>query len=165
MIIRSVNTAEIRIDTAPTVLEARGVGSCVVVCLYDKKNRRGGMAHVMLPNKLGADEVNVSGGGSSSIAVTIQDAPSAVEYLVSEMEREGSSVKGLQATVAGGSEMFKSLGSRPPEERLGVRNSSAVKEALGKYGIKIVSSDLGGNTGRSVRFYLEDGKIDIEKKK
>ena len=46
-----VSIAESKIDRAPTVLKAYGLGSCVAVALYDPGTRLGGMGHMLLPDR------------------------------------------------------------------------------------------------------------------
>lgn len=42
---------------------------------------------------------------------------------------------------------------------IGERNVIATKEVLKKLGIPIVAEDTGGNYGRTIEFYSEDGRL------
>jgi len=46
-----VRIAEVRIDRAPSVLKAYGLGSCVAVGLYDPETGLGGLGHMLLPDR------------------------------------------------------------------------------------------------------------------
>jgi chemotaxis protein CheD len=45
---------------------------------------------------------------------------------------------------------------------IGKRNAEAVREALKALGIPLKGEDIGGNRGRSIFFYLEDGRLEIK---
>jgi len=165
MIIQTVNTGEVRVGSAGVVFDARGVGSCVVVCLYDKKKRQGGMAHVMLPDSSYDTQERGRESVDSSGLRIIRDASSAISFLVEELGRLGSPVRRLEAQIAGGAEMFRVWRARAPEERMGVRNTAAVRNALTSYNIPILSEEVGGRVGRSVRFSLDDGIIQVSSRK
>lgn len=162
MIIHSVHTGEIKVTDAPSVLEARGVGSCVAVCLYDAAKKQGGMAHVMLPEDLQHDDpvMRLKSTEDTGIA-TIHDAAGAIDFLVRRLARLGSIASALKAQLAGGAEMFKVWTKDPAQERLGTRNVVAVRQALQTHGIPIIYEDVGDVHGRSVRFFLEDGSLEV----
>ena len=46
--------------------------------------------------------------------------------------------------------------------RIGQRNVEAVKEILQGLGIPIISEDTGGNFGRTIEFYSNDGRLMIK---
>ncbi len=46
-----VNAAEFAIAKEDEILEANGVGSCIVVCLYERFKKIGSMLHFMLPHR------------------------------------------------------------------------------------------------------------------
>jgi len=43
--------------------------------------------------------------------------------------------------------------------RIGDRNAEAIRTILRDYGIRIVSEDLGGDEGRTVYFFTNDGRM------
>lgn len=89
-------------------------------------------------------------------------ADTGLDLLVGKLLNLGSSFASLKAKIAGGSEMFSALKNKT--FTLGSQNLEAVREKLALMGIKIVSEDVGGNVGRSIKFYLETGDIEIRKK-
>jgi chemotaxis protein CheD len=44
---------------------------------------------------------------------------------------------------------------------IGERNVAAVRDALAARGIEIVGEDTGSDHGRSVYFYLTDGRVEV----
>ena len=45
-----VGMADLNIAKAPGILTTLGLGSCVAIALYDRKQKIGGLAHIMLPS-------------------------------------------------------------------------------------------------------------------
>ena len=52
---------------------------------------------------------------------------------------------------AGSSDIFKT----------GEKNTEATKATLAKHGIRLVSSELGGKHGRTVRLYVDSGRVSV----
>jgi len=127
------------------VLKTIGLGSCVGIALYDPKLKLGGLAHVMLPQ---------SNNGTKRSA---KYADQAIEMMTEAMERLGSDRKRIVAKMAGGAQIFKHM--TMDMLRIGDRNAEAIRTILRDYGIRIVSEDLGGDEGRTVYFFTNDGRM------
>ena len=127
-------------------LVAYGLGSCVVVCLWDAVARVAGMAHVVLP---GADP---TGSPNPKFARSVLPALIAVM----QAQGAGSDPRRLVARLAGGAQVLTidSPGSLP---RIGEQNSAALQEALAAAGVRVQAMDLGGSKGRSVWFDPRQG--------
>jgi chemotaxis protein CheD len=137
----TVRIAEIGIARSagvPSILKTT-LGSCVGVILSDPVNGVHGMAHVMLPERLGKDKA------------TGKYADTAVPALVAEMERSGGARRTMEAFLVGGASMFQATetSSLPP---IGEKNVATVLRVLGKLGIPVVFQDTGGTAGRTVTF-------------
>lgn len=148
--ILKVGIAELKVARAPVNLSSAGLGSCVGICLYDPIEQVGGLAHIMLPDSQQATN-------SQNKA---KFADTAVELLVSEMLKEGAKKSRLVAKIAGGAQMFASLGTSD-FMRIGERNVEATKKALEKEKIPLIAQDVGGNYGRSIEFCTASGKLYI----
>ncbi|HJT23279.1 MAG TPA: chemotaxis protein CheD [bacterium] len=149
---RVVGIAEIIVSQSPQKLMAYGLGSCVGVTLYDARNKTGGLAHVMLPSsQLHSNETPPPG----------KYADTALTALVAEMQKAGCRVKGLEAKIVGGANMFASLSQSSMP--IGLRNVSAIRHILLGKDIPIVGEDIGGSQGRTMIFNLGDGRIEIRK--
>jgi len=134
---------------APTVMVTLGLGSCVGVCIRDKRNNIGGMIHVMLPDS-----------GGRVIAKPGKYADTGIKLLLEEIKKIGANMGVLEAKIAGGASMFKTSGK---SMEVGKRNIEAVKNTLKKSNIKIIAEDVAGNRARSIEFDLETGKLSIRK--
>lgn len=144
----NVGVAQVKTGKDPAVLRTI-LGSCVGICIYDRIKKIGGLAHILLPND------------TSNGAIPEKFADTAVPYLVQFLLKEGAKKEFMSAKIAGGASMFKfeaniSLG------QIGDRNVEEVKKALQKLQIPILEEDTGGNTGRVIDFFLEDGRVKVK---
>lgn len=130
------------------VLISYALGSCVGVCLYDRKHKIAGMAHIILP------EMN--------FAICRQNeykfASEGVKRLILDMCRQGAEKRYMAAKIAGGARMFSSA---EHEWNIGARNVERVKKTLTEEGIRIVAEDTGKDYGRTIAFMSEDGTLEV----
>ena len=56
----AVGMGEVKVAKFPDSLAAYGVGSCVIVFMYDPKTKCGGGAHIMLPDSSGLDKNKIN---------------------------------------------------------------------------------------------------------
>lgn len=142
--------ADWAVDQGASDLLTLGLGSCVAIMLYDKETKIGGMAHVLLPSRsLARDATNPA-----------KFPETAVPLLVQRMTQMGADPRRLVAKLAGGASMFAAL-MTPGTIQMGERNVVASRNALRDAAIPIVAEAVGGGQGRSVRFHLADGSIEI----
>lgn len=131
------------------VLVSYALGSCVGVCLYDRKNKIAGMAHIILPGK--------------SFAVCHDNeykfASEGVRSLIRDMCRQGADRKYISAKIAGGAKMFRSA---EHEWDIGNQNVKRVKETLSEEGICVAAEDTGEDYGRTIVFMSEDGTLEVK---
>lgn len=120
------------------------LGSCVAVCLWDKKNKMGGMNHYIW-NRPFKDERNGKFGSHS------------IPYLIFMMLEMGSSIADLQAHVIGGAQ------NPQMHSFVGKDNVEIAEQLLSKRKIKILSRDVGGEVGRKVIFHNTTGEVLIYK--
>ena len=143
-----VGIAEMRVERAPGLLVAYGLGSCVGVALYDPEEHLGGMAHTLLPHRReGVDAFRVS-----------KFVDSAIAAMVAEMQSRGAVRQRLWAKIFGGATMFRSQVA-VDDDGVGTRNARAARETLARFDIPLVAEDVGGCHGRSVEFDLSTGRI------
>lgn len=146
-----VGMADLKVVKAPNSLTTLGLGSCVGICLIDKSAKVAGMAHIMLPS-------------SKSIrnnANKAKFADTAIDVLISEMEKLGGKKYRLVGKIAGGAQMF-ALSGKNDLMKIGERNAIAVKEILSEYKIPIKAEDVGGNHGRTIVFDGETGVLTVK---
>jgi chemotaxis protein CheD len=146
----SVPAGERRVGRERGTLSVLGLGSCVVVVLYDATTRVGGLAHVLLPDPSYAP-------GPER---TWRYATTAIPQLVEEVVAAGAELWRLTARLVGGASMFGDL--LPAEQpNIGERNVAAARAALTGHGIPIVGEAVGGDFGRSLQFSLGDGRVRV----
>ena len=121
------------------------LGSCVGIAIWDRKAKRGGLAHVVLPDSRGVNKLPG------------KYADTAVAELKSRLVASGSQPSSLVAKIAGGSTMF----GKRTERDVGEKNHRAVLDHLKKHGIPVIAEDIGGDKGRMIRFSPADGSVTI----
>lgn len=145
-----VGMAELKTALSPSSLVTTGLGSCVGVCLWDRTLRIGGMAHIMLPDST----------QSQAVLNKAKFADTGIPLLIEELSKLGAVKTRLVAKLAGGAQMFSFSGSAGIM-RIGERNTEAVKKCLEQERIKILAEDTGGNFGRTIEFYTQDGQLSV----
>jgi chemotaxis protein CheD len=121
------------------------LGSCVSVCLYDYKNKIGGMNHYLLPFWNGNGLKSLKFGNINN------------ERLLVEMKKKGAEVKYLKAKIFGGAAINISK-----EMSIGEKNAMVAREFLEKYRIPLLAEDIGGTGGRKVIFDTDSGDVYVK---
>ena len=129
---------------SPVKIKTFGLGSCVGITLYDRRERIGGLVHAMLPTINNA---------------RIKDNPlkytdSGIEYLADEIIKKGSSIKKLEAKLVGGARMFENQSMN-----IGERNIESARRTLERLHISLVAEDTGKNYGRTVTLDTSTGDL------
>src|SRR5207247_8573280 len=83
-----------------------------------------------------------------------------VPFLIEGLKGLGAAHGGLVAKLAGGASMFAQL-MTPASIQMGERNVVAARKALRAAGIPVAGEAVGGDKGRSVRFHVADGRVEI----
>lgn len=118
------------------------LGSCVSVCLFDKKNRRGVMTHYIYAYH----RENERKGFTGNVAL-----PFALQLML----KKGSLINNLVAHVVGG-------GKNPDlSDKVGKENAEFAQNFLTENGIKILTLDVGMEKSRKVIFNTDSGEISI----
>ncbi len=146
-----VGMADLKYAGHPGVLTTLGLGSCVGIALYDHKTKIIGMAHIMLPWSHQAKN-------NSNEA---KFADTGIRLLVLKMIENGVRQKSIVAKLAGGAQMFSFSGGSDMI-RVGQRNVEATKSVLRDLCIPVISEDTGGNHGRTIEFYSDDGRLMVK---
>ena len=145
-----VKVADWAAERGDGVLVTLGLGSCVAIMLHDPQTKAGAMAHVLLPSiSLARDITNKA-----------KFPETAVPLLIERLKALGADPRRLVAKLAGGASMFSQLVT-PSTIQMGERNVLAARSALRTAAIPIVGESIGGERGRSVRFHVKDGRVEI----
>lgn len=113
------------------------LGSCVSICLYDVKNKYGGMNHYMLPLWNGNELPTPKYGNI------------AIPKLIEKMENLGSNKNNLVAKMFGGGDVLE---TKNDIFNIGQRNVDLGREILSNYNIPIISESVRGVFGRKIVF-------------
>jgi chemotaxis protein CheD len=112
------------------------LGSCVAVCLWDRRLRFGGMNHFILPNRPADQEPSFRFGDV------------AVPELIHRMRKQGSQLRSIQAKLFGGACV---LSAGRADYAIGRRNVEVAVEELCSYRIPIIASRILGTEGLVIR--------------
>ena len=170
--------ADVTVVKGPHNLITAGVGSCLVITLYDPKLQIGALAHTMLPSSTmqGAEhDTGLSGGLSADGPLGRQACPVAervsekvrdtkyvdvaIDEMLERMESQGVIRNDLEAKIIGGANMFPTFGSD-----IGKDNVSSARRKLKAEGIKIAGECVMGSQGRSVEFCSATGVVTVKTK-
>ena len=121
------------------------LGSCIAACIWDSRLRIGGMNHFMLPE----------GGGDTSGRY----GSYAMELLINELVKMGSSREYMQAKVFGGGAVVAGMTSM----NVGERNTKFVLDYLATERIPVVSKDVMDIYPRKVVFFPVSGKAMVKR--
>jgi len=124
-----------------------GLGSCIALILFDKKNRICGMSHVLLPKSHKNKEIKLPH----------KYANLSVKYLLDELTDGGAQKELINAIIVGGSKIFDL-----PNNDIGEENINQIKHELDKYGIKIIKKSIGGMQGRIVNFNTKNYEVFVK---
>ena len=146
----TVAISEYRLAGPPTVLATYGLGSCLAIALYDAEARLGALAHTLLPTAR----------GPADTGRPAKFVDQAIRVMAEDLVAAGADRQRLVAKIFGGANMFE-----PPlggdANGIGVRNARSAREVLETLGIPLVAEDVGGNFGRTVRFELATGRVQV----
>lgn len=142
-----IGIGEYQVGSMP--MASIGLGSCVGLVIHDRKMGIGALVHIMLPSSQGkTDRLG-------------KYADTAIDVLIKELTRNGSSPTNLIAKIAGGSAMFKTFSGNL---NIGERNVEVIRKLLKDQSIPIKGEDVGGCVGRTIFYYpKENGKLVIKK--
>ena len=122
------------------------VGSCVAVCLWDKRLKSGAINHFLRPSTSDPRKATAEFGNVATVE------------LIHIMERSGSKRADLRAQIIGGGSPEKQA-----QTSVGPENVAVARKVLERKGIRIVSEDTGGHMGRKVVFEVHTGHVIVMK--
>lgn len=124
------------------------LGSCLGLALYERRQKVGALAHIVLPASLGRTE---------HPGKFVDTAVPAMIGLIRELSDDAP--LRLQAKFAGGANMFA---ASDQDNTIGTQNIKALEQALGQFRIPIAGRHCGGEQGRRMRFDLATGIVTID---
>lgn len=146
-----VGMGEVHVSIDPnSVLACLGIGSCVALCAYDPISRVGAMAHVVLPTSNGKGDSNPG-----------KYADMVVPFILKEMSKAGGLRYSTIIKLVGGAQVSNAPGLETIF-KTGERNVAQLKESLQKEKMLVAGMDVGGSQGRTVRMYVDTGKVVVK---
>lgn len=140
---KRVGIGEIRVEQGSSILSAYGIGSCVVIILYDEEKKVGGLAHCLLPC---GNEAN------------LKCPRGAIAEVIKQMSKMGARLHRTVAKIIGGAMMFGYF----EKYAIGKKNIAQARRELQRLHIPVIAEDVFGNWGRSVIFKLENGEVEVK---
>lgn len=119
------------------------LGSCVAICLWDKRRSAGGMNHFLLPSSREGQPAST------------RYADEATRVLLERLSSLGCGLPNLRAKIFGGGALFQKR--ELYGTTLGAKNVAAALEFMRKASIPVVAQVTGGPQGRKVLFNTDDG--------
>lgn len=145
----AVGLAEIKISRDPNdVLVAFGLGSCLGIGMYDPKLRVSGLLHAVLPHCNNKD------------GISPKYVDTGIKLLLDQLLYKGANRTRLIIRMVGGANMLN-IGNAASPFDIGTRNIEAAHEIFSKLRLYVKNEEVGGQTGRTVRFYVADGRMTI----
>lgn len=121
------------------------LGSCVSICLYDRRLAYGGMNHYLLPF-------------CGSEAPTSKYGDVAISALLDTFADFGSEASDLEAWIVGGA----SFSGTHDVLRVGEQNISVARTMLAERSIKIRAMEVGGTNGRRITMESCRGTVSVK---
>lgn len=149
--ITNVNMAEMAFSEDPSeILVAPHLGSCLGIAIYDKKNRRGGLVHCMLPlSKSDPEKAKKN---------PFMYVDTGVAKLLGMLFETGTQKSDLSIKVCGGSQM----GDTNNVFQIGKKNYTILRKILWKNNLMIDAEHVGKSLSRTMSLFIEDGRVTVK---
>jgi chemotaxis protein CheD len=138
-----VNSGQVKLGRESSVLRSLAIGSCVAVVAYDRRQKVGAMAHVMLPGK-----------ARPSAAEKTRYAADALEHLSAIMTRAGSRLDDADVCLVGAGNVLERL-----DDTICAANIRSIRGILGQMRIPIRAAVLGGTERKGVCLCVRTGRV------
>ncbi len=135
---------EIAVSRQPAVI-ATLLGSCVAVCIHNKKGKFGGMNHFMLPTGERAEMQGKYGDWST-------------DKLMETLLRLDPQKNNYEAYLYGGGSV---VGHLSAGAGIGDKNIDMARSRMVHHGISVKRQELGGTNGRKIFFDTETGNVEM----
>ncbi|MBL7170058.1 MAG: chemotaxis protein CheD [Candidatus Aenigmarchaeota archaeon] len=137
------------VTNEPSIIEFKGCGNSIVVCMFEDYSKIGGMGHVMVPGK-----------GIVYRETPMRYSDKVIQYMVDKIEGLGGIKRRIQTKIIGGAVLFQRF---PETNSNGEKIVVMVKKRLMQKKISVTATDIGGCFGRSITFDTGTGKAGIKK--
>ena len=140
------------VEKGDVQLYTHNLGSCIAVCLWDRKRTIGGLAHISHPEHARMDHHKLGRGAF---------AAEAIGTMLQQMYYLGSEEGDIVAKLVGAAHMLSHL-AVPAMKQSVEAMIAEVENVLIAHRVFIISRNLGGESGRNMFFNLIDGAVVID---
>jgi chemotaxis protein CheD len=140
---------EICISREPAVVSTI-LGSCIAVTMFNKRLKVGGICHALLPEKRpphGADDCRY--------------VDTSITYMLKKLEAMGIKRHEVEIKLLGGADVIDITDTTKPS--VGRLNIEKALEMMNTEQLFLMLSDVGGTTGRKIRFYTHTGVVLLQR--
>lgn len=145
-----VTMGELGTADKETELSCLGVGSGIVLAVYDAVNQIGACAHFILP----------SAPSVFDRSKPCRYADCGFDETIRKVLELGGERANLHLAIVGGASLVSGEQAGAFHD-FGTRNAEAIMAKVAKSGIPCVGQDLGGQSGRAIRFSGSDGSLRV----
>lgn len=145
-----VGISDMKVSNNPSdIIVTHSLGSCLGITAYDPEKKVGGMVHCLLPLSMNDPEQAKTNPYMFVDTGTIE--------LLNKVIAMGAVKERLIIKVAGGAQMMDNNGVF----NIGSRNFTTFRKIMWKNKLLIAAQDVGGMAARTLRLFIEDGKVSI----
>lgn len=149
---KHLKTGELCFGLEDDTLTTDGVGSCVVICMWDPIRRVGAMAHLFKEVGDAFEPLCQRSAGACP--------ERAVPYLLTRLMSTGTLSRDVTVRLVGAGNMFTGIAEGSAMDvGQGILRHTLV--AIDRAGLTLSSKSVGGLFGRSVQFFVKTGRIQI----
>lgn len=138
-----VDTGQVACSSGNTALRSNAIGSCIVIAAYDRSNKRGGLAHILLPDSAPANE-----------KVKTKYAADAIDTMIGELDRAGTDIQDIDVCLVGAGNVLEKT-----DDTICEKNIASVTRLLKERDIQVRKSVLGGTKRKFLYMDIESGRI------
>jgi chemotaxis protein CheD len=146
-----VGVADMKVSNDPDdILVTYSLGSCIGIAVHDPVAGVGGILHFMLPgSELDRDKARQK---------PFMFADTGIPRLFKSAYELGAKKNRMRVVVVGGSQVLDQQGFF----NIGKRNQMAVRKIFHRNNVMIDYSDVGGNSNRTLRLTVKDGRTSLK---
>lgn len=127
------------------------LGSCVGITFWNRRTGVGALCHGVLPKHpdTGADHYRY--------------VDSAIRGVLTQLENLGIRRSEIDVKVFGGADVISNLGHTRGQATVGRQNWETALDVLQNEDLRVTAKDIGGATGRALRFHTGSGAVFIRR--
>lgn len=129
------------------------LGSCVSVIMYNNRLGMGAICHALLPT------------GSCLDGEKFKYVECSIRRMIERFGELGIDRNEIEVKLFGGSDILSSPSPSGRTKTIGHQNIESALAIIEAEGLNLVSSDLGGSTGRKLFFYTHTGEVLLKRQR